>query len=124
MQSLVGDNDHEGAIMFNGITATISVGGEKTAADWYTRLLDRAPDARPMAGLVEWRLAETCGIQIWEDPERAGGSTVVIDVDDLDSLTERMDAAGFEHDGPAPGGGRRILPIADPDGNQVVFFGE
>ena len=47
MQSLIGDNDHEGAIMFNGITATISVGGEKTATDWYTRLLDRAPDARP-----------------------------------------------------------------------------
>ena len=110
--------------MFNGLTATISVGGEKTATDWYTRLLDRAPDARPMAGLVEWRLAETCGIQIWEDPERAGDSTVVIDVEDLDSLAGCLDAAGFEHDGPAPGAGRRILPIADPDGNQVVFFGE
>src|SRR5699024_354729 len=58
MQSLIGDKDHEGAIMFTGITATSSVGGEKTATDWYTRLLDRAPDARPMAGLVEWRLAE------------------------------------------------------------------
>ena len=53
MQLLYGDNDHEGAIMFNGLTATISVRGEKPATDWYTRLLDRAPDARPMAGLVE-----------------------------------------------------------------------
>lgn len=33
--------------MFNGITDTISVGGERTAADWYARLLDRVPDARP-----------------------------------------------------------------------------
>ena len=47
MQSLNGDNDHEGAIMFNGLTATISVGGERTAANWYARLLDRVPDARP-----------------------------------------------------------------------------
>src|SRR5699024_2083596 len=40
IQSLNGDNDHEGAIMFNGLTATISVGGERTAANWYARLLD------------------------------------------------------------------------------------
>lgn len=110
--------------MFNGLTATINVGGEDTATEWYTRLLDKEPDARPMTGLVEWRFAETFGIQIWEDPERAGGSTVVIDVDDLDSLTGRLDAAGIEHDEPVPGGGRRVLPIVDPDGNQVVFFGE
>ena len=47
MQSPNGDNDHEGAIMFNGLTATISVGGERTAADCYARLLDRAPTPDP-----------------------------------------------------------------------------
>ena len=34
--------------MFNGLTATISVGGEKAAADWYARLLDRVPDGNPV----------------------------------------------------------------------------
>lgn len=110
--------------MFNGLMASISVGREKTATDWYTRLFGREPDARPMTGLVEWRFAETFGLQIWEDPQRAGGSTVVIDVDNLDAVTVRLRAAGIEHEEPAPGGGRRILPIVDPDGNQVVFSGE
>lgn len=31
---------------------------------------------------------------------------------------------GSEQDEPSPGGGRRILPITVPDGNQVVVFGE
>ncbi|MFC9443925.1 MULTISPECIES: hypothetical protein [unclassified Brevibacterium] len=33
-------------------------------------------------------------------------------------------SVGSEEDESSPGGGRRILPIAVPDGNQAVFFGE
>ena len=47
-----------------------------------------------------------------------------IDVDDLDKMAEHLRVAGIDHDEPSPGGGQRILPITDPDGNQVVFFGE
>jgi catechol 2,3-dioxygenase-like lactoylglutathione lyase family enzyme len=110
--------------MFKGLMATISISDESSATDWYARLFDRQPDARPMAGLAEWRLAENFGMQIWADADRAGGSTVVIDVDDLDAAVARLDEAGIDHGEPSPGGGQRILPIADPDGNQVVFSGE
>ncbi|WP_152347904.1 VOC family protein [Brevibacterium sp. CFH 10365] len=110
--------------MFNGLMANIAIRNEKSATEWYSRLFERQPDARPMAGLVEWRFDEKFGIQIWEDPQRAGGSAVVIDVDDLDAVDRRLRSAGIDHDEPSPGGGRRILPITDPDGNQVVFFGE
>lgn len=110
--------------MFTGLMANIVVTGEKEATEWYSRLFERQPDGKPMAGLAQWCFDEKFGIQIWEDPQRAGGSNVVIDVDDLDKVAEHLRAAGIDHDEPFPGGGRRILPIADPDGNQVVFSGE
>jgi catechol 2,3-dioxygenase-like lactoylglutathione lyase family enzyme len=110
--------------MFTGLMATLSISDESAAAEWYVRLFERQPDARPMPGLTEWRFAETFGIQLWEDPARAGGSTVVVDVSDLNATAERLSKAGIDHGEPSPGGGQRILPVSDPDGNQVVFFGE
>lgn len=110
--------------MFNGLMASISISSETSATEWYARLFGRQPDARPMAGLAEWRFDEQFGIQIWEDAQRSGGSTVVIDIDDIEAMAGRLEAAGIDHDEPSSGGGRRILPVADPDGNQVVFFGE
>lgn len=109
--------------MFTGLMATVDISDE-SAAQWYARLFGRQPDARPMPGLIEWRFAETFGVQLWEDPARAGGSTMVLEVSDLNATAERFAAEGIDHDEPSPGGGRRILPVSDPDGNQVVFVGE
>lgn len=90
---------------------------------WYSRLLDGGPDARPMPGLLEWHLAETFGLQVWSEPERAGSSSVVLEVEDLDAEVARLDSVGIEHGGLQPGGGARILPLIDPDGNRVVLSG-
>lgn len=40
----------------------------------------------------------------------------------MPSSDSRCDA-GIHHDGPQPGGGARILQLADPDGNRVVLTG-
>ncbi len=42
-------------------------------------------------------------------------------VTELDATAARLAESGIEHDGPQPGGGSRILQVADPDGNSVVF---
>ncbi|WP_181275668.1 VOC family protein [Brevibacterium oceani] len=110
--------------MFTGLMANIVVTNEEEAAEWCSRLFERQPDGKPMAGLAQWCFDEKFGVQIWQDPQRAGGSNVVIDVDDLDTMAEHLRAVGNDHDEPSPGGGQRILPVSDPDGNQVVFFGE
>ncbi|WP_410790047.1 VOC family protein [Kribbella sp. C-35] len=94
------------------------------AEDWYTRLFGRAPDARPMPGLLEWHLADTFGVQVWSEPNRAGHSSMVLDESDLDALAARLEQAGIAHDGPQDATSSRILSLADPDGNRVVFAGE
>lgn len=110
--------------MIRRVLANSTVSDLDRAERWYARLFERGPDARPMAGLLEWHLGETFGVQVWSEPGRAGRSSLVLEVDDLDDAAARAAEAGIEHDGPQPGGGARILPLEDPDGNRVVLTGE
>ena len=93
------------------------------AEDWYTRLLGRGPDARPMPGLIEWHLGDSYGLQVWSESDRAGQSSIVVEETDLDGAAAHATEVGILHDGPQPGGGARILQLADPDGNRVVLTG-
>jgi len=56
--------------------AGIMVSDLTTAEAWYEQLLSRPADARPMEGLAGWKLADGGGIQVFEDKDRAGSSTV------------------------------------------------
>ena len=109
--------------MYTELFANCAVADLPAAERWYTALFERGPDARPMAGLLEWHLDDRFGVQVWVDPERAGRSTVVLGVADLDAVAGRLGRGGIEHDGPQPGGGARLLMLADPDGNRVVLTG-
>lgn len=109
--------------MIHGVFANCAVTDLDSAERWYTALFDRGPDARLMPGLIEWHLGDGRGIQIWSELARAGQSTVVLIETDLDAATLRLTAAGIQHNGPQPGGGARILLLADPDGNRVVLTG-
>jgi hypothetical protein len=105
------------------VLAQMTVTDLGVAVAWYTKLFGRDPDARPMDGLVEWHLAETFGVQVWAEPDRAGHSTMVLHESDLDPRVADLDRAGIEHDAPQDVTASRILPLVDPDGNRVVFTG-
>ncbi|WP_413455946.1 VOC family protein [Glutamicibacter sp. FR1] len=107
--------------MFTRMLGNCTVSDVSRAENWYARLFGRAPDARPMDRLIEWHLAPGIGVQVFADPERAGHSTVVLEVADLDAQAERLLESGIEHHGPQPGGGARILQLQDPNGNRVVL---
>ncbi|GAA1940128.1 VOC family protein [Brevibacterium antiquum] len=110
--------------MFTGLMASITVNDQDQAHGWYSTVFERDPDVAPMPGLLEWHFGSEFGLQIWTEPKRAGYSTAVIRESDLDALADRLSAAGIDHGGLQPGGGQRILQIADPDGNRIVFSGE
>lgn len=109
--------------MIRTVLATCTVTDLERAERWYTTLLDGGPDARPMAGLLEWRLGDGRGIQVWSEPDRAGASGAVLEVDDLDAIAARLAESGLTSESPSPGGGARILQLADPDGNRIVLTG-
>ena len=109
--------------MISGVLAHCTVTDLGRAESWYSRLFDREPDTRPMPGLLEWRFSKSFGLQVWSEADRAGHSCVVLNETDLDAAAARLTAAGLDHGGPRSGGGARILQLADPDGNRVVFTG-
>ena len=108
---------------FSRLLAQAVVTDLVVAERWYGTLLGGPPQARPMDGLLEWRLGESFGVQVWLDPDRAGRSAMVIEESDLDAFAARVRAAGVDLEGPQPGGGSRVLILSDPDGNQVVVTG-
>jgi catechol 2,3-dioxygenase-like lactoylglutathione lyase family enzyme len=108
---------------FTRLLSQMAVGDLDRAVDWYARLFGRAPDARPMDGLVEWHLGDAFGVQVWLDPQRAGHSAMVLDESDLDGRAAALDFARLPYEGPQEVTASRIVQLADPDGNQVVITG-
>jgi predicted enzyme related to lactoylglutathione lyase len=109
---------------FTRVIAQANVSELDRAESWYSTLFHRQPDTRPMDGLVEWRLGDAMGVQVWVDPERAGSSSMVLDATDLDALAARLDRAGVTHPGVQSVTASRILQLEDPDGNTVVVTGD
>ncbi|MFC4564115.1 VOC family protein [Nocardiopsis mangrovi] len=105
------------------LLAQMTVSDLERAVAWYTRLFGRGFDAHPMAGLVEWHLADTFGVQVWAEPGRAGQSCMVLDEPDLDVRVADLERAGIDNDGAQDATSSRILLVTDPDGNRVVFTG-
>ena len=52
---------------FTTVLAQATVRDLAVAEPWYTALLGRGPDLRPMDGLLEWHLVEGSGVQVWQD---------------------------------------------------------
>lgn len=104
-----------------GLLAQMTVSDLAVAEAWYRRLFGAEPDARPMEGLLEWQLRNTFGVQVFAEPDRAGQSAMVLEVDDVTVTAAELTAAGIDHDGPQDATTVRILPLVDPDGNRIVF---
>jgi hypothetical protein len=75
--------------------AGIMVSDLTTAEAWYEQLLSRPADARPMEGLAEWELADGGWIQVFQDKERAGSSSVTFVVSGLDDQLAELKAKGI-----------------------------
>lgn len=103
------------------LLAQLTVSDLAAAEQWYGRLFGSAPDARPMDGLLEWHLSPAFGVQVFAEPDRAGRSSVVLGVPDVGVEAARLTVAGIAHDEPQDATTVRILPVADADGNRIVF---
>lgn len=108
--------------MFHTALAHATVADVTAAEAWYSTVLGGPPDRRPMDGLIEWHLGDGFGVQVFEEPERAGASTVLVGTSDLPGLVSDLDEVGIDHDPVQAGGDGRILQLIDPDGNRVVLI--
>jgi hypothetical protein len=74
-----------------------------------------------MSEVAEWKFNGGSWIQVFEDPERAGRSSVTLVERDLDDRLSELRSKTIEIRSTSDGESVRTAIVDDPDGNQLVF---
>ena len=108
-------------ITVQGLYACAAVRDFEGAIDWYSKLIGRAPDDRPMPEMVQWRNLAAAGIQLWHEPEHAGHGRMTIVVPVMAQERARIEAAGIALPPDLTGPFGVIVELTDPDGNRIAL---
>ncbi|RZI97470.1 MAG: VOC family protein [Rubrivivax sp.] len=103
------------------VLASVAVKDLNKAEAWYTRVLGRAPDGKPMPEVVEWKFPRGGWLQVYQEPERAGHGSCTLAVDDLDEQVARLSALPIDLSQRSESPAMRTLMISDPDGNHIAW---
>jgi predicted enzyme related to lactoylglutathione lyase len=101
--------------------AGVAVGQIDSAVIWYSKVIGRSPDSRPMDGLAEFSFDNGGWLQIYEDQNRVGKSSVTLAVSDLDEQVRALRELGVDVGDMSKTDYVATAIVNDPDGNQVVF---
>ena len=104
----------------NNVLAGVAVRNLDAAQRWYEQLLS-APGARPMNEVAEWKLAGGGALQVFEDADRAGKSSITLAVSDLDAQIAALETAQIPIGKRSASDAVKTAIIEDPDGNRIVF---
>ena len=83
------------------------------AEGWYTKLLGRGPDYRPMDTLVQWELFDQGGVALSTDE--------LIAVGDVAAERRRLQGLGIVLGGDIEGDYSTLAQVRDPDGNLLTL---
>ena len=101
---------------------TVLLTADLAAAEgWYTKLLGRGPDHRPMDTLVQWELFDRSGLALSSDDEIAGRGVVVLYVEDVAAERRRLHGLGIELGNDIQGDYSTLAQVRDPDGNLLTL---
>jgi hypothetical protein len=93
-----------------------------TAAEgWYTKLLGRGPDYRPMKTLIQWDLYAQGGLQVATDDNLAGHGALFLIVGDIAAERRRLRELGISLGDDIQGDYSTLAQVRDPDGNQITL---
>jgi catechol 2,3-dioxygenase-like lactoylglutathione lyase family enzyme len=91
------------------------------AEGWYTNLLGRGPDYRPMDTMVQWELFEQGGVALSTSDEIAGNGVMFVVVDDVAAERRRLQALGIVLGDDIEGDYSTLAQVRDPDGNLITL---
>lgn len=104
----------------NGI-ASIAVKDLKSASAWYEKLFARPADSTPMPEVAEWKFERGGWLQVYQQPDRAGGGSCTLAVTDIAGLTTHLRSLGVDPSESTSGDKVKTVMITDPDGNHLAF---
>jgi catechol 2,3-dioxygenase-like lactoylglutathione lyase family enzyme len=91
------------------------------AESWYTKLLGRGPDYRPMDTLIQWDLFAQGGLQLATDDDLAGNGALFLVVGDIATERQRLRDLGISLGDDIQGTYSTLAQVRDPDGNQITL---
>jgi catechol 2,3-dioxygenase-like lactoylglutathione lyase family enzyme len=101
---------------------TVFLTADLAAAErWYTKLLGRGPDYRPMDTLVQWELFDEGGLALSTDDEIAGRGVMFLVVDDVAAERRRLHGLGIVLGDDIEGDYSTLAQVRDPDGNLLTL---
>lgn len=103
------------------IYASLLTADLAAAESWYTKLLGRGPDNRPMDTLVQWELFDQAGLMISTSEEIAGKGVAFLHVDDVAAERRRLQGLGIVLGDDIEGDYSTLAQVRDPDGNLLTL---
>ena len=91
------------------------------AEAWYTKLLGRGPDNRPMDTLVQWEAFNQAGVGLSTDDEIARRGAIFLVVDDVAAERHRLRRLGIMLGDDIAGDYSTLAQVHDADGNLITF---
>jgi predicted enzyme related to lactoylglutathione lyase len=113
--------DRENAVNVNKHYTYLLTADLDAAEDWYTKLIGRRPDFRPMRTLVQWEFSNHGGVGLSSDPEIAGKGVIFLIVDDLATERRRLERQGIVLGPDIQGDYSTLAQVRDPDGNLLTL---
>jgi catechol 2,3-dioxygenase-like lactoylglutathione lyase family enzyme len=110
-----------GHVNLQKIYTTLLTADLAAAERWYTKLLGRRPDYRPMDTLVHWELFDQGGLMLSSSDEIAGKGVMFLYVDDLAAERRRLQSLGIALGDDIPGDYSTLAQLRDPDGNVITL---
>jgi catechol 2,3-dioxygenase-like lactoylglutathione lyase family enzyme len=103
-------------------TYTAFITKDLAAAErWYTKLIGRGPDYRPMDTMVQWELFEKGGLVLSTSEEISGRGVMFVLVDDLAAERRRLQELGIRLGDDIQGDYSTLAQVRDPDGNLLTL---
>ncbi|MGB7395928.1 MAG: VOC family protein [Pricia sp.] len=106
---------------FKNVYAGIMTADITTAAKWYTNLFDRTSDYHPMDNLHEWDLPNGGVLQLVQDKDRAGSSSITVLVDDIETVKKGLDKKDITVEQQSTSEVAKTATILDPENNRITF---
>jgi hypothetical protein len=102
--------------MLRNVLAFAAVRDIEDGVRWYKMLLGREPDTRPMQRLAEWKFEAGGWLQLNENMQLAGRSSITLVETDMDERMKMLTMAGIKPKSFVNGNFVSIITVTDPDG--------
>jgi predicted enzyme related to lactoylglutathione lyase len=101
--------------------ASVAVKDLIASAKWYATLFGRPADSAPMPEVAEWKFERGGWLQVYQNKQRAGCSSVTLAVSRLEDQLATLEKIGIEAGRPIINNTVKVVMIQDPDGNSIAF---